>query len=943
MASAFDILGFSPLQDADEETQPEIEPTGPRRMTAFDVLFGGKQEEPQTIPDPALGTRTVHPPPAGSITPEEMALEEPSLAGTVLDPSNLLTGGLSGLTRSLVTKGATKAAIPAAIREAIAFQTVGVSETGPLVKGIARGLNPEKLLPTVAKGSRLIPGTSKVARPVSVLEQEELLRLSSATSEKALFRGGKAFDPSLVTDEGVSLTLDPSIAKTFARGEALGQGKFAKGTGVLEEFRLVKNARIANREEIRQRFLAKNPGHSDTVLQDDLAAFAKKEGFDAIDFSGTEDLEIRVLNVKALIKKAAPVSPRAPLPSEETTFRRLFGTPEDEAAHLATLAKGETIKELTSRTALFKGLAQESTRTISGFGPAGRKLATDTRQMLVNQEIEAAGFVEAMKKTVSKLDKKELDNLIDVLEQVDTPINSKVAQAATEEAARLRTVGSRAFQSGLDILNPITKERIPFTPREAFFPHFSTRSFEEIAKDPRRVAKIIEEIQQKALAGGKQITLAEARTTFDFMRKNSRTRFGNLEVARTFNVQDYDRDYVRVLTRYYDGAVPRLVEAETFGADGRRANELVAIIRQQAEDRAGNFAQTYVDRLLGKENLNIVQELAKQAGPTIKSIQAATKLGQAVIPNLSQSTLTAITVGAKPTMKALRASFTGQGKEFASRTGVLLDSSMQRLMQELGGSGLGQKVLKATGFSAVERANRIIGANAGKFFVQDVFAKLLANPASRRAGEYRHALSKMGVSADTVLKRGFLVEDDLLRAGQYVVNRTQFKANVADLPLFWTSPLGQIATQFKSFAFKSGQLIKDEVAGQAIRWVRTGGKRGSLGPLTRMMLIGLPVGFGVAGVSSLVRGKPEVPGPIDSIAAIGALGIYINAVKAAQFGEVGVFSLAGGPTASDIATTVSGLSEAAQGRPKKLAKFATREIPIVGPTAANILFPPRGR
>ena len=123
-------------------------------------------------------------------------------------------------------------------------------------------------------------------------------------------------------------------------------------------------------------------------------------------------------------------------------------------------------------------------------------------------------------------------------------------------------------------------------------------------------------------------------------------------------------------------------------------------------------------------------------------------------------------------------------------------------------------VLRYTGFNFVERLNRTVAANAGKYFARDTFEKLLANPTNKKA---RDTLAKMNVDVDAALKRGALNEADELRAGQNIVNRTQFKTDVTELPLFWSSEPGRLLTQYKRFQFKSGQLVKDEIIKEAAK------------------------------------------------------------------------------------------------------------------------------
>lgn len=596
--------------------------------------------------------------------------------------------------------------------------------------------------------------------------------------------------------------------------------------------------------------------------------------------------------------------------------------------------------------ALYSGSLEESGTTISRFGETGKQLAQTLRAIRDDAEREAGTYVADLRKSLSNLTTlDEKANLVEVLDKGAAPVSRNVAEIAAKERAKLNAIADRATEASLEIRNPVTGAKVPFTPRQNFFPHTGTRSLEEIARDPRARAKAVQTIQKQ-----EGTSLEEAGKIFDAMVKNSRGRYGHLEVARLYDFGDYDKNPLTALSTYYSRALRRLNEAERLGAGNEKAYEAAELIGQQFGDRAKDFAKTLVDRMTGRETLGLGGKIATDIGGTVRGFEAATKLGQAVIANSSQTALTAVVAGVKNTARAVKAAMTKEGQEFALKSGATLSSTLHDFMREAVGAGgrslgerAGETVLKATGFLAVEKANRAIAANAGRFYAQDAFEKILSNPKSRSAINNSVMLRRMGVDLDAALKRGELSETDLLKAGQSIVQRTQFKTDPTELPLFWSSPAGKIVTQFKSFAFRSGKLLKDDVLKPAREYLLTGGRRGSLGPITRAATILPLAGEAVEDLRAAIRGKRRPDDVLTRIAedyaAVGTLGLFMDTWRAASFGKGGVLGLIAGPAVSDVAEAGTGVMQAVQGKPRTLSRFAARNVPVVGSSLAGVAFP----
>lgn len=637
-----------------------------------------------------------------------------------------------------------------------------------------------------------------------------------------------------------------------------------------------------------------------------------------------------------------PTRAKKLLPQEETTARLLLGSPKERVAGAAGEAAPQA-PQLSNVGNFMRGIFQESSREVARFGAPGRVLAGDMLNAIHKGEREAGTSVTLMTKAIKALSREEQANLVDVLDIGAAPISRNVDNAANVVRPMLEDVSQRSFRAGITIKNPITGDVIPFTPRPDgnYFPHFSLFDFDEIRNSPTRLAEATREIQTQLARNGKVVSLAEARQTLDIMMRKAQRRFGNLEISRVLDFQEFDRDPTRALTRYLDGAYKRVNMAETFQANFRDADELVNMIGQTSGDLAQKVAKTYVDRITGREELGMFGASGAVIGGAVRGFEVATKLGQAAIANASQSALTVVVAGMQNTLKGLKAVAFGEGSEFAGLTGAVLDSTLNDIQRSLGAGRLSSEVLRKTGFTGIERFNRVLAANAGRAFANDVFSKLQRSLASgsSRANLYRETLTKMDIDVPTALGRGILSLDDQLKAGQNIVRRTQFKTGIQDLPLFATSPLGKTMFQFKTFGFKATQFLKDDIIKEA--------GRGNIGPLVRASLV-LPLsGEVVNSVQSMLNGRSRPESVIDRIAddfaAVGTFGLFYSMIKAVEFGPSAIANILLGPAAGDSISGIYNIAQAVTGNPKGLEKQIIRNIPVVGPAIANRVFPPKTR
>ena len=541
-----------------------------------------------------------------------------------------------------------------------------------------------------------------------------------------------------------------------------------------------------------------------------------------------------------------------------------------------------------------------------------------------------------IEQALKKLKKPEYENAVMAAQGLEAPKSEAAAEFAQAWRTAANDVGQRAKEAKLQIKNPVTGEWRPFTMRENYFPHYSKQELETILQDPRKEERIRQIIRDQLGKTGREVSERDVQQALQGMIRAGRGREGHLEISRVINFPDYVKD-PRVAMKYLDDANRRIAVAQNFGPKLERSEDIFTAIRNKHGPAAEEFARTLFNREIGLEH--VPDKLAYQIMAAARDYNAFTKLGRAFIPNMSQHTYTAIVAGNQNTLNAAARSFTKEGIDFAERSGVINRESLRQLYQEAFGTG-DSWLQKAIGielkpFSWTEKGNRIVAANAGRYYALETF-DALKSATGKKAQQLADTLRKMNVDVDGALARGALSDMDELKAAQNIVNRTQFKVDPMELPLFWSSPEGKVVTQFKPFSFKAGQFMKDEILKELAH--------GNVGPAARSTIM-IPAGHAVKIVQNLLSGKPGLATTAEAIGAVGALGLFGDLLG--MGGRTDATSTVVGPSAT---TAIKGLSAGWQTKNRlspdytgneptwgPLAKFAAGETPIIGQTLSTLL------
>lgn len=344
-------------------------------------------------------------------------------------------------------------------------------------------------------------------------------------------------------------------------------------------------------------------------------------------------------------------------------------------------------------------------------------------------------------------------------------------------------------------------------------------------------------------------------------------------------------------------------------AFGGTIDELVKAV--EAEGFNATKFRTTLETLAGRTYYN--QAMSKIAVGTT-SIQVANKLALAFLANASQPILTATWTGIRASLKAtLKLTSKATRQDYAQALAVH-EHIIRGIGRSVDNEGLtltsfekaADWTLRFTQFQRIERWNRIHAAAASQIAIRD---KLMRASAGRLRGTSldsgRKMLGELGLDLNVLAKdlnemgpQAFfsstkylkLETDAVIRGAQ----KTQFFPGKLRTPSAWSSPVGRVLFQFKTFSTGQSRFIRDAVI--------TEFSNGNVVPLATLLsfspIAGEMVGNGRAFIKGKDRTENGIARYIDNSSYVGGLGLFTDALGQLRWGNLGGFLL--GPTFSDI-------------------------------------------
>lgn len=350
----------------------------------------------------------------------------------------------------------------------------------------------------------------------------------------------------------------------------------------------------------------------------------------------------------------------------------------------------------------------------------------------------------------------------------------------------------------------------------------------------------------------------------------------------------------------------------TSGVTGKTLDELVKAV--SAEGFNGAKFKTMIDTIAGRTYYN---EAMRKSATTMTSIQVAAKLPLAFLANASQFVLTTAYTGLRAsTSGALKLTNRATREDFA-RALAVHEHIIRGVGRSIDDEGLvltsfekaADWTLRFTLFGRIERWNRVHGAASTQVALRD---RLALATAGRLRGtsldSARRMFGDLGLDLNGLTQQAnrlggldnLLLDPAYLQAETTAVIRgaqkTQFFPGALRTPRYWSSPVGRVLFQFKTFAVGQSRFVRDAVL--------TEYAHGNVAPLATMLSISPVAGELVRDARSLIKDKDRAENGImrylDNMSAIGGMGIWTDVLGQARWGNLESVLL--GPTVSDLSS-----------------------------------------
>jgi hypothetical protein len=440
------------------------------------------------------------------------------------------------------------------------------------------------------------------------------------------------------------------------------------------------------------------------------------------------------------------------------------------------------------------------------------------------------------------------------------------------------------------------------------------------------------------------VSRAEAENTLNFLIRPhlSEFRYGHLQLSRDMVLPGWEQDPLKVLPQYFLRARKRIEIAREFGAEDQLMYKLTKDMAKQGHDEqyALEAYRAFADKAPVK-----LRNLAGAA----RTLNMWSLLSTTGIVQIAQHSNIIALTGWKNYIQGLAIAFKKQPvtAEWAARTGAY----MQELLHDVipfGDRGLGTFWAKVIGLEQMDKANRIIGAIAGRFHADDIAAKYAKELIPKEIAILERQLSRLGLVPNEVkASGGVLTEAQRTIAGQQASLFTQFRGSVLDMPLARQSSAGQFIYLFKNFAIQQtrfvGRLIQDARDGDTRPLTRYLTATGTLTAATGYVLHKLKYGHeNIPGL--LPEGvRPDREGLLqylEFMAMAGAVGIAQDGLRGMASGPEMFRSFLLGPSANDVIGLLGrDVPELARGNPRQMMHDALKHTPLAGRRVADYFVP----
>jgi len=592
----------------------------------------------------------------------------------------------------------------------------------------------------------------------------------------------------------------------------------------------------------------------------------------------------------------------------------------------------------------FRKLATTSIVAIKQAGDAGRELATKIMNFVDEPErIVGSIATSAKKKEWHKLSEKEKANVVDWMDEKwyfeDT------FKFISPRAKAMAEYMSKAKADATDALRNVGGEVATIT--RPFWGHHLIDA-EKFFKNAPEVAKtLIKNKQAKDMNAALNII-------DDYRLKYSNREFAGAEKARTLHIRGYDQlkkhgfdvDFTE-FENYLMGTYRRAEELKQFGEKGTKvAYHLIREIGKTDRARA-NIAAGLFKRITHRDvkDVNTAFVVSK-----LTNFTASTMLGMSQIAQYMSTPNVFLKAGFKAGVSSV---YTGlkhivskAPQEYAEQVGVLMGNTFNDFRNLYKTGAYSQNYMKLSGLNWADNHTRIMAANGGKIYINDVIKKFLKNPTSK---DLSKRLEELYFDPKEVLRnKGLRPEQHDLAVKRFtdlVIGRTR----PVDLPLAWSNHLAKFITLFKNFAFTQSRFMKNALWDQMAR--------GNVKPLLTALTLQLGTTELVQDLKSKMTGKERPKGLqriVDNLIMVQTFGLYGDIVMSTfKRGGKGVVNYMEGANismlkrygdfmSSSVKAVLDGRLSPKEQRKmlKSISYFTLRAIPYgIGQRLYNEMFP----
>lgn len=414
---------------------------------------------------------------------------------------------------------------------------------------------------------------------------------------------------------------------------------------------------------------------------------------------------------------------------------------------------------------------------------------------------------------------------------------------------------------------------------------------ERLADSKQFKPKTIEALKHLIKTGqaknyGEAFRLLREQSTGDMFRP-----FGNLEKPRIIELpkEYYERDALKIISRYTDSWAQRLAEIEIWGKDGSKAIKKFNEIQKTNPEEA-KLAETMVDMWSGEyERTRGLTGSMRKFVDFMTAFQFGTKigLGTATVPNTTQMLISAmVAAGPYRFAKGLPAVLKAKGRSWIRSSGSTIVTAMRTMAGYEPGGLMGKvadRLSRTSLFHGVNKLNQYLSAATADVFIKDLHRIYNTTKFGKRKAWAKSWLDKFNVDPSKKLTEN-IRQEVMYR----FATDSQLQKNILNDALFFNTAYGRPLALFKRFGFRQAAWIKDVVFKQELI-----GNKNPL-PLLRLVAGGIIGGEFVIWAKNNIRqfisGEPVYRKDDDiwervlnDLAAVGSAGVLTDIISADNY------------------------------------------------------------